>query len=90
MIRNHIESVYTHLEGIEEDHQVQLKNELDQVHNEFQTQLAIIWSENDAKINDLMKEIRVLKRSFEAETTVDIFNLNLHDSFSSSFEIFYT
>jgi len=42
MIRNHIQSVYTDLDSVEEEHQVRLKNELDRVYNDFQTQLANI------------------------------------------------
>ena len=68
-----MESICTHLDGIEEEHQVRLKNEIDQVHKEFQTQLVDIRSENDAKINDLTKEIRELKLSLETETAVCIF-----------------
>ena len=74
MIRNHIQSVCTHLDSVEEQHQVQLKNELDQVHNEYQTQLASIRSQNDAKISDLMKKIHNLKRSLEIQTAVRIFD----------------
>jgi gas vesicle protein len=70
MARIHMQSLSTDLDGIEKEHKVQLKNGVDQVHKEFQAQLASIRSENDAKVNDLMKEIHNLKQSLITETTV--------------------
>lgn len=88
LIRDHIQNVSTHIEGLEEEHKKRLKEVIDRMQNVFSNDLAKIRSQNKENISALMKEINTLKSTFATERAVRKFHLNLHDLHRVLLEIF--
>jgi len=76
-----------YIEGLKEEHQKRLKEEIDRMQNVFSNDLAKIRSQNEENISDLMKEINTLKSTLAKESMVRKFHLNLHDLYRVLLEI---